>query len=415
VVLGGPVMTVDLRFRVDGAETRPTDPAAFFSTDLPAALSRNAASMQEALDWLALAPLTIHVDDEAWHLTADEAVRVVAGPARRGAAVRLTADQLADLATDQATFMGFFTHGTLDQTAGRLENLLDWWLVLRGALDDRAVHTPSELPFTGTDGTPLDLDRSFHLDEDPAELRHFLEEAGFLHLRDVFTQDEMDAISSDMDRLASDYAPDDGRSWWATTADGTQRLVRMQGFDSSSEATRTVLADRRFAAIGALPGDGHLFADYAQALIKPIGVVEGISDVPWHKDCSLGRHSYDCCSLTVGISVTGADATSGQLRVVAGSHRVLVWPTFMGKPTGLPEVDLPTNTGDVTVHLSCTKHMSQPPVDCERRVLYTGFRLPPFDAEAVATARKGLYRIMESIPDGVSQRPALAGTGKEER
>ena len=46
-------------------------------------------------------------------------------------------------------------------------------------------------------------------------------------------------------------------------------------------------------------------------LFKPLGVTQGISDVPWHKDCSLGGHSYRCCSLTVGISVTGADATSG--------------------------------------------------------------------------------------------------------
>jgi len=38
----------------------------------------------------------------------------------------------------------------------------------------------------------------------------------------------------------------------------------------------------------------------------------------------IGRHSYDCCGLTVGISVTGADARSGQLRVVAGSHRALI-------------------------------------------------------------------------------------------
>ena len=57
--------------------------------------------------------------------------------------------------------------------------------------------------------------------------------------------------------------------------------------------------------------------------MKPLDVVEGISDLPWHKDCSLGRHSYRCCSMTVGISVTGADAATGQLRVVAGSHRAL--------------------------------------------------------------------------------------------
>jgi hypothetical protein len=42
----------------------------------------------------------------------------------------------------------------------------------------------------------------------------------------------------------------------------------------------------------------------------------------------------------------------------------------------LPQLDLPTHTGDVTVHLSCTLHMSQPPVARERRVLYTDFGLP---------------------------------------
>jgi hypothetical protein len=404
-------LSIDLRFRVDGHEPRPSDPAGFFEIDLPAAFERTAESMADAVAWLDLVPLTIEIEDQAWNLSADGTVEVASGPATRGGAVRLTPEQLADLAADQASFMGFFTHGTLDQTAGRLEDLLDWWLVLRSALDQRPVHTSDGLSFTAADGRPLDLSRSFRSQDDPAEMQHFLEEAGFLHLKGVFTADEMDAVSRDMDRLAGSYAPDDGQSWWATTADGTQRLVRMQGFETRSDTTGALLGDERFSAIGALPGDGHVFADYAQALVKPIGVVDGISDVPWHKDCSLGRHSYDCCSMTVGISVTGADATSGQLRVVGGSHRVLVWPTFTGTATGLPEVDLPTATGDVTVHLSCTKHMSQPPVDRERRVLYTGFRLPPSDPEAVAVARKNLYRIMECVPEGVSQRPALPGGG----
>src|SRR5262249_27432516 len=82
-----------------------------------------------------------------------------------------------------------------------------------------------------------------------------------------------------------------------------------------------------------------------------------------HKDCSLGRHSYECCSLTVGISVTGADEVSGQLRVRAGSHRALMWSALDQPGCDLPVVDLPTRTGDVTVHLSCTLHMAQPPVE----------------------------------------------------
>ena len=98
-----------------------------------------------------------------------------------------------------------------------------------------------------------------------------------------------------------------------TTASSTSCAWR------ASTATRrrrvALLDDERFQRIGRIPGAGHVRgASPARASArssKPIGVVKGISDVPWHKDCSLGRHSYECCSLTVGISVTGADAESG--------------------------------------------------------------------------------------------------------
>jgi hypothetical protein len=54
--------------------------------------------------------------------------------------------------------------------------------------------------------------------------------------------------------------------------------------------------------------------------------------------------------------------------------------------------------------------MSQPPVDRERRVIYTGFSLPPVDPAAVASGRKRLFRIRESIPEGVSQKPSIVST-----
>ena len=167
------------------------------------------------------------------------------------------------------------------------------------------------------------------------------------------------------------------------------------------------------------PRSGHEWGtrtgNRIEALFKPIGVVEGISDVPWHKDCSLGRHSYECYSLTVGISVTGADATSGQLRVVAGSHRALVWPAFVRRDNDLPIVDLPTQTGDVTMHLSCTLHMAQPPVERERRVLYTGFRLPPANPEATRAARERLGKVREAAPVTVSHDPSAGHPGKPRR
>jgi hypothetical protein len=71
----------------------------------------------------------------------------------------------------------------------------------------------------------------------------------------------------------------------------------------------------------------------------------------------------------------------------------------------LPQVDLPTATGDVTVHLSSTTHMAQPPVERERRVMYTGFSLPPRDPAAAAAARARLRDVREAAPVTVSQPP----------
>jgi len=132
--------------------------------------------------------------------------------------------------------------------------------------------------------------------------------------------------------------------------------------------------------------------------------VKGISDLPWHKDCSLGRHSYDCCSLTVGISVTGAGPGSGQLHVLAGSHRALMWPALIDTARyDFADIPLPTTTGDVTVHLSCTAHMSEAPTERERRVMYTSFRLPACNTEAAEASLQRISAVREGAYTTVSQ------------
>jgi len=408
----GTALSVDVRTRLDGDDTA-VDPARFFGDDLPAALARADELLAPACAVLSPPPLVVEVDGDAWTLRVEGPhVEVHAGAAAVTGALRLRLDRqaLSDLVADQATPMGWFSSGALD-LEGRLERLLDWWLVLRGALDSTAPHVAGDVTFEDADGTSLDLTHTFTGDDDDADMARFLEQAGFLHVAGVFSHAEMAAASADMDRAAPTYAPDDGRSWWARTADGVDRLVRMQGFDRHSPTAAALVADGRLARLGALTGDGHQWGamdgNALEALVKPIGVVAGISDVPWHKDCSLGRHSYECCSLTVGISVTGADETSGQLRVVAGSHRHLVWPAFLRRDNSLPVVDLPTGTGDVTVHLSCTLHMAQPPVERERRVMYTGFRLPPLRPEAAAAAQGRLRAVRETAAVTVSQPPAV--------
>ena len=403
------MVSLDYRSRTE-ADIRTVDTAAFFATELPELIERNGHLVIAGARELRVEPFTFVTPAGAWTLALAGST-VTVRPGDGGAAcVELSDADVADVVNDLKTPMTFLTGGTLRMARGNLGDFLDWWVVMRSLIDARTVHTTGAVTFRDAGGSPLDLGRAFTPEDDDAEIASFLGEAGFLHLRGWFATDAMDEISADMDRAFPTYSRDDGRSWWAKTADGADRCVRMEFFHEHSARVHELLGSERFLRIGRLL-DGEYVprteGNCIEALVKPIGVVEGISDVPWHKDCSLGMHSYRCCGLTCGISVTGADARSGQLRVVAGSHRALVQPAFVRSSCDLPVIELPTQTGDVTVHCSCTLHMSQPPVERERRVMYTGFGLRARESGGagqqramaeIGAVREGAYKTVSQAP-----------------
>jgi len=403
------MVSLDYRTRTE-ASIRELDTRAFFGSELPALIAERSALVIAGACELGIEPFTFVTPSGTWTLALDDSgLHLRSGDGGAGC-VELSDADVADVVNDLKTPMTFLSAGTLRMTRGNLGNFLDWWVVLRSLIDDRPVHTTGAITFENPDGSPLDLARAFTPEDDDADIAEFLAEAGFLHLRGWFDPEVMHEISADMDRALPTYVRDDGRSWWAKTANGDDRCVRMEFFQEHSARVMELLESERFLRIGRLVDGGYLprtTGDRIEALVKPIGVVEGISDVPWHKDCSLGMHSYRCCGLTTGISVTGADARSGQLRVVAGSHRALVQPAFVRSSCDLPIIDLPTETGDVTVHCSCTLHMSQPPIERERRVMYTGFGLPPKDEvgegqqramAAIGAVREGAYKTVSQAP-----------------
>jgi hypothetical protein len=402
-------MAVDYRSRSD-ADITDIDITDFFSQLLPGLLETAAPHVQP---WLALnspGDMSIECEGVLWHLAAKGGrIQFNQGVSKAGLLVKLTASEFSGLVNDLYTPMTFFVGGSLNILRGEMADFLDWWLIIRAVVDQRPIHIPHDMEFLDRNDEQLKLNHSFKLDDSLEDMRHFLQTAGFLHIAGVFSDAEMAAISTDIDEYQVEYYEGDDRSWWASTKNGERRLVRLQRFDEFSAATRALLADPRFKKIGDISGDGHthcgLEGNAIEALIKPLDVVQGISDLPWHKDCSLGRHSYECCSLTIGISVTGASADSGQLRVIAGSHRALMWPALISKPEqyGLPVVELPTRTGDITAHLSCTHHMAQAPTARERRVMYTGFRLPSVSVDSSIESRARINQARELAYKTVSQ------------
>ena len=73
-------------------------------------------------------------------------------------------------------------------------------------------------------------------------------------------------------------------------------------------------------------------------------------------------------------------------RFPPGPRPARLFPRLLA-PAGGPA---PDRTGDVTVHCSCTLHMSHAPVERERRVMYTDFVLPPRAGDDPAPSSAGV-------------------------
>ena len=403
------MVSVDMRTRLD-ADVVLIDPVTFLADELPELLDRNGELAARGAALVGAKALGIDVDGVRFTLEpAHRTIRLHRGTAAARVVVELDRASFSDLVQDLQTPQTLATALVTRMAMADHFRWLKWWPVLRAIIDGRGVHKPGDIDFVDPEGKRLDLSRRFTPEDADAEMAHFLGEAGFLHLQGWWPSELMAEVSADMDAALPRYQPDDGRSWWATTGDGTQRCVRMRFFQEHSPAAHDLLEDPRHLRIAALTDDGHVARtrvhglNAIEALEKPLDVVSGISDLPWHKDCSLGRHSYDCCAMTTGISVTGADARSGQLAVVAGSHRANLQPNFIHPYLDLPVVPLPTEPGDVTVHLSCTLHMSHAPIDTERRVMYTGFSLPGERGNPIGA---DLGSVRENAHRNVSQTPA---------
>jgi hypothetical protein len=253
--------------------------------------------------------------------------------------------------------------------------------VLRSVLDDRPLHRPGDVDLQGRD-----LAQRFRLGEDDDEAAEFLADTGFAVLRGVFTDAEIDGLDRELSAAVADARPDDGASWWAGTEDGERYPCRILDLLARSPLLQELVADPRFLAIGSILDDGHApgdpfgehFSDLtAEGLTKRVGSVEGLACLPWHKDCERGGHSMFCSGLTIGICLTPVDADHGGLDVLAGSHRTHVARRQIDAGVDLPVGVLEADRGDVTVHLSCAQHRSTHPTRSERRVVYTGFALPP--------------------------------------
>jgi hypothetical protein len=181
-------------------------------------------------------------------------------------------------------------------------------------------------------------------------------------------------------------------------------------FHEKSLALRDLLFDDRIQWIAGLTGDSHDGSKLgAEGLVKPLDIKTGLSDLPWHKDCGQGMHSYFCSGMTVGISITGADRESGALGVVPGSHRANVQTAGVDPSLDLAPIKLETHTGDITLHCSDTLHRAHRPTKRLRKVVYTGFRLAPIPGDVIPKTPREVERAARARLSNVRDRISASG------
>lgn len=342
----------------------PPFPPAFDPTILESAAGDLAAtgSITFLVDGLDGGAVTYAVDGET--------VRVEDGRRDGDTIVRLSRPAWNDMVGQVRTFISLSLSNDLAFDRGGFEQLADWDPVLKYLHAGIPPYHPARADFHGRDPAA-----AYTLAADDAELAAQLQTMGYLHVKAVFSADEMHAADREIDRLAALARPGDDQSWWVTAEDGTRNLCRLVYTTLRSAVLAALENDTRVRRLGTLIDPGlHVAPDRMEGssvLLKVPGNTRGLSNIPWHQDCGMGGHAVICPAVNVGIQITGSDAATGNLQVIPGSHGQTLHYRWQDRLDDVPTVTIDTAPGDVTVHIGDLMHASPRPTGAGgRRTMY---------------------------------------------
>lgn len=311
------------------------------------------------------------VDDEAITYRVENG-RIVAEEGAQDGDTLIRLDQAAwdDLVGQVRSFINLHLTKDLTFERGGFEQLADWYPALTYLHAGIPPYDPARADLNGRDpGAAMSLDSS------DDELRDQLQTMGFMHVRGVFSLDEMDQANAEIDRLAQLARKGDDQSWWVTGENDEDVLCRLVYATQRSAVLKALEQDPRIHRLGTLiDPDSRVAPDRMEGsavLLKVPGRTKGLSNIPWHQDCGMGGHAILCPALSIGIQLTGSTAETGNLHVVPGSHGQTLHYQWQQRLSDVPVVKVDTALGDVTVHVQDVMHASPKPTGVGgRRTMY---------------------------------------------
>ncbi|MGH0031465.1 MAG: phytanoyl-CoA dioxygenase family protein [Myxococcota bacterium] len=313
-----------------------------------------------------------------------DGVDVVEGDAPAKTVIEISREDWQNVVHELETAPGLLYGGKVKCLRGNAMRFVRWEPGLRAMFQGRPIFDPQRVDLRDRDGAPLDVGRTFTLDADDAEMAHFLKTAGYALVKQVFTPDEVEALRGHADRLRALAVEGDKKSWWGRNASGESVLCRVTHGGRVPEL-RALLADPRLARLGAL---SHVplvqrrrdhAEDVVSLLIKNPDMVEGLSDIPWHRDCGMGGHASTCPILIVSIFLWPSRPETGELKMLPGSHEASYGFVDPNDPEAPRGVSLSADPGDVSLHYGDIMHAAPPPTGRTgpfRQCLLTAFARP---------------------------------------
>src|SRR5262249_49420070 len=131
---------------------------------------------------------------------------------------------------------------------GSLDDWKRWEPATRTLITGRPIYTNAVRDtLVGRDGSPLDLFQAFPADCDRDEMRHFLNTAGYLHIKGVYTSEEAAAFGAEVEVVRSQANPGDPFSWWSLNGDGEEVVTRINYLGRYSDVLQQISFEPRMS------------------------------------------------------------------------------------------------------------------------------------------------------------------------
>jgi len=310
--------------------------------------------------------ITISGQDDSFSYRLDESgIKIIEGSGLADLRVELSLGDWRGLVADLESVPGILYGGRIVSHSGNLMNLIRWEPALRALYTGRPIYDPARFKLFDKAGQALDPITSFGTDSDPGQMREFLDAAGYLLVKNVFSHSEIADFRSAALELSEAATEGDQLSWWGKNEDGKSVLCRC--LNAGGHAAFAQLYDdkrlKRLADIlppGMLhPGSGD--KDGITVVYKNPDVTEGLSDLPWHRDCGMGGHANMCPTYIVSIYLYDASPEQGCLQFLPGSHHYTFGFADADKTQFPNAVTVPAEAGDITLHIGDVMHAAPSP------------------------------------------------------